>query len=128
MLVIGIFLLIFSRQIIGLYLNLDDPVNAEAISVAVSIVSIAALGQILDALQRTLYGALIGLQDTGVPMLLGTASYLGVGLTTSYLLGFQQGLGGMGVWIGFYTGLAAAAIVFFWRFWRIMSRKALYVK
>lgn len=46
MLVTGIFLLIFSRQIIGLYLNLDDPVNAEAISVAVSIVSIAALGQI----------------------------------------------------------------------------------
>lgn len=128
MLVTGIFLLIFSRQIISLYLNLDDPVNAEAISVAVSILSIAALGQILDAVQRTLYGALIGLQDTGVPMLLGATSYLGVGLTTSHLLGFQQGLGGMGVWIGFYAGLAAAAIVFFWRFWRIMSRNALYVK
>ncbi|NJN91951.1 MAG: MATE family efflux transporter [Leptolyngbyaceae cyanobacterium SL_5_14] len=123
MLVTAIALFTLPRQIIGLYLNLDDPVNAEVVTVAVSIMSVAAFGQILDGVQRTANGILQGLQDTHIPMLLGTVSYWGVGLTTSYLLGFHTSLASVGVWVGSYTGLAVAAIAFVWRFWRIMLKK-----
>lgn len=127
MLVTAIALFTHPRQIIGLYLNLDDPINADVVVVAVSIMSIAAFGQILDGVQRTANGILQGLQDTRVPMLLGTVSYWGIGLTMSYFLGFHTSLGGMGVWIGSYTGLATAAIASIWRFWRIMKQKSLHV-
>lgn len=123
MLVTAIALFIYPRQIIGLYLNLNDPANADVVTVAVSIMSIAAFGQILDGVQRTANGVLQGLQDTRIPMLLGTVSYWGIGLTTSYLLGFHTSWAGVGVWVGSYTGLAAAAIAFVWRFWRIMLKK-----
>jgi MATE family multidrug resistance protein len=123
MLVTAIALFIQPRQIIGLYLNLDNPINADVVTVAVSIMSVAAFGQILDGVQRTTNGILQGLQDTRIPMLLGTVSYWGIGLTTSYLLGFHTNLAGVGVWIGSYTGLAMAAITFVWRFWRITSKQ-----
>jgi MATE family multidrug resistance protein len=125
MVVPAIVLLTHPRQIIVLYLNLNDPVNVDVVTVAVSIMNIAAFGQILDGVQRTANGVLQGLQDTRVPMLLGTASYWGIGLTTSYLLGFHTSLAGAGVWTGSYIGLATAAVLFVWRFWRIISKKSL---
>jgi MATE family multidrug resistance protein len=122
MLVTAIALFTHPHQIIGLYLDLSDPANATVLNIAVSIMTVAAFGQILDGVQRTANGILQGLQDTRIPMLLGTAAYWGIGLTTSYVLGFHTSLGGTGVWIGSYTGLAAAAIAFLWRFWRMVSK------
>jgi MATE family multidrug resistance protein len=124
MTVTAIALFTHPQQIIGLYLDLDNPVNADVLEVGVSILTVAAFGQILDGVQRTANGVLQGLQDTRIPMLLGIFAYWGVGLTTSYLLGFHTGLVGTGVWIGSYTGLAVAAIAFIWRFRMLMlSRK-----
>ena len=123
MLVTAIALLAYPQTIIGLYLDLSDPTNANVVSIGISIMTVAAFGQILDGVQRTTNGILQGLQDTRMPMLLGTISYWGVGLTTGYLLGFHTNLGGMGVWIGGYTGLAVAGIAFVWRFWKILPKK-----
>ncbi len=123
MLITGIALFAYPRQIVGLYLNLNDPVNAIALDISVSIMKIAAFGLILDGVQRTANGVLQGLQDTRIPVLLGTVAYWGIGLTTSYLLGFYTPLSGVGVWIGTYIGLAAAAIAYLWRFQRVMSQK-----
>lgn len=63
------------QQIIGLYLNLNDPANANVLSVGVSIMTVTAFGQISDGVQRTANGILQGLQDTRITMLLGTAFY-----------------------------------------------------
>ncbi len=123
MLVTGIALVTHPQQIIGLYLDLNDPANANVLSIGVSLMTVAAFGQILDGVQRTANGVLQGLQDTRIPMLLGTAAYWGVGLTTSYLLGFHTNLAGRGVWIGTYIGVATAAIAFIGRFWGIVSKK-----
>jgi multidrug resistance protein, MATE family len=123
MLVTAIALFTYPRQIIGLYLDLSDPVNAEVVATGVSIMMIAAFGQILDGVQRTANGILQGLQDTRIPMLLGIVAYWGIGLTTSYLLGFHTSLAGAGVWIGSYTGLAAAAVAFLLRFRMLMSKR-----
>lgn len=128
MVVTAIALFTHPRQIIGLYLDLNDPANADVLSIGVSIMTVAAFGQILDGVQRTANGVLQGLQDTRIPMLLGTLSYWGIGLTTSYLLGFHTNLAGTGVWIGSYTGLATAAIAFILRFRKIvLQQKSVYV-
>lgn len=122
-LIAGIVLFVYPRQIIGLYLDLNDSTNANALNISISLMRIAAFGLIFDGIQRTTNGVLQGLQDTRIPVLLGTVAYWGIGLTTSYLLGFHTSLAGLGVWIGAYVGLASAAIAYLWRFQRVMLEK-----
>lgn len=125
MTLMAIAVLIFPQQIIGLFIDLRDPANANVLSIAVPMLFVAALGEIVDGVQRTANGVLQGLQDTRVPMLLGFLAYWGAGLTSGYLLGFQFGLGGVGLWIGQSIGLAIASIAFIWRFRKLSSRKQL---
>lgn len=121
----GIALFTYPRQIVGLYLDLNDPANENALEISILLMKLAAFGLILDGLQRIANGVLQGLQDTRIPVLLGTIAYWGIGLTASYLLGFYTPLSGVGVWLGTYIGLAAAAIAYLWRFWRIVLKKSL---
>ena len=51
-------------------------------------------------------GALRGLRDTRVPMLLAAVGYWAIGLPVGLLLGFPFGLGVSGIWIGLAGGLA----------------------
>ncbi len=117
----AIALLLFPRQIIGLYLDINNPENARAISLATSLLKIAAISQILDGVQTTAAGALRGLQDTRVPMLLSLFAFWGVGLVSGYVLGFPLGFGGVGLWWGQLIGVAVAAGLFVWRFQKLMS-------
>ncbi|MBW4641281.1 MAG: MATE family efflux transporter [Gloeocapsa sp. UFS-A4-WI-NPMV-4B04] len=121
MTIMAIALLIFPRQVIALYLDVDNPENARVISLATSMLTIAALSQILDGVQTTAAGALRGLKDTRVPMLLSFLAFWGVGLTSGYLLGFKLGFSGVGLWLGQLLGVAVSAGVFVWRFRRLMS-------
>lgn len=116
MTLMSIALLIFPRQVVGLYLDLSKPENANVLALALPMLTVAALIQVLDGLQKTTMGALYGLQDTRVPMLLSLPAFWGVGLTSGYLLGFPLGLGGVGLWLGQSIGVAIAAIIFVWRF------------
>lgn len=121
MTVMAITLLLFPRQIIGLYLDTNNPENKNAIALATSMLSIAAISQILDGVQTTAAGALRGLQDTRVPMLLSLLAFWGVGLVSGYVLGFGLGFGGVGLWWGQLVGVAVAAGLFVWRFQRLIS-------
>lgn len=119
----AIALLLFRQQTIGIYLNVNDPAAIAVINLAMPMLAIAALAQLLDGIQRVAMGALYGLQDTRIPMLLSLATFWGVGLTSGYVLGFPLGLGGVGLWIGQSIGVAVAGIIFLWRFHRLTSRK-----
>ncbi|MBF2034324.1 MAG: MATE family efflux transporter [Leptolyngbyaceae cyanobacterium T60_A2020_046] len=118
-----VLLLVFPRVIIGFYIDVNDPSNADLIQAGVALLMVAGYGQVLDGVQRTLNGVLHGLQDTRAPMVIGTLGYWGVGMTTSYWLGFHTPLAGVGVWLGSYVGLAVAAIALLWRFSTLMPRK-----
>lgn len=117
----AIILLIFPQQVIALYIDIDNPKNAQLIFLATAMFRIAALSQILDGVQTTAAGALRGLKDTRIPMLLSFFSFWVIGLATGYLLGFYWGLGGVGLWLGQLTGVAVSAGAFIWRFRRFMS-------
>lgn len=112
-------LLLFPHQAIGLFLEVSDPANAQVVTLATSLFSIAALSQILDGVQTTAAGALRGLKDTQLPMLLSFLAFWGVGLTSGYSLGFWLGLGGVGLWLGQAIGVAVSALLFSWRFHRL---------
>ena len=117
----GIMLLTYPEKVIGLYLDVNDPENANILKITTSILTVAALVQVFDGVQKTTMGALYGLQDTRIPMLLNIAVFWGVGLTTGYLLGFHFGFGGVGLWIGQSIGVAFAAGIFIWRFRKLIA-------
>ena len=110
------------RAVISLYLDLSDPANAEVIALAVTLLGVAAVFQFFDGVQVAANGALRGLKDTRVPMLLAFVSYWLLGLTTGAALGFGAGLGAPGLWWGLVLGLAAASVLLSVRFYRNVGR------
>ncbi len=97
------------RVIVSIFIVLDNPDNARVVEFAVAFLAIAALFQIFDGLQAVGQGALRGLKDTRVPMLIAAFGYWAVGFPTSALLGFAVGLDGVGIWLGLALGLAVVA-------------------
>lgn len=119
----AIALLVYPQQVIGIYLDIRQPENANLLKLAVPMLAVAALSQFLDGVQKTAMGALYGLQDTYAPMLLSLLTFWGVGLTTGYLLGFSFGFGGVGLWIGQSIGVAIAGVIFVWRFHKLTTQR-----
>lgn len=118
--------LVFPKQIIGIYLDVNNPDNATLVTLALPLIIIAGIAQVLDGFQKAVYGSLQGLQDTQVPMMLNVLGYWGVGLSVGYFLGFYLHQGGVGLWIGQSVAIAVVAGLFMWRLRRlILTRKFL---
>lgn len=101
---------IFAQNIAELYTT-----DLRIISIASTLIIIAALFQFSDAIQITCSGALRGYKDTKVPLLLVFIAYWVVGLPTGYLLGktdlITSPMGPKGFWIGLLIGLTIGAIL-----------------
>lgn len=124
MLAMGLVMWTMPTPIIALYLDIYDVQNTAVVMQAEALLAVAAMFQLVDGIQVAATGALRGLQDTRVPLLVGVLSYWGVGLGSGYWLGFRLGWGSVGLWWGLALGLLVAAIVLTWRFNRI-SRQPL---
>jgi multidrug resistance protein, MATE family len=110
---------IVPEAVIALYLDVHDPASRDVVAMAVGLLGIAAVFQIFDGIQVSAAGALRGLKDTRIPMVIGFVSYWLIGLTAGVALGFGLGIGAKGLWWGLVLGLAAAAILLSWRFNRM---------
>ena len=75
-------------------------------------------------MQAVAAGALRGLKDTRVPMLLAALGYWGLGMPIGLLLAAGAGLGPAGLWVGLAAGLGGVAVLMLRR-WRRMSRHSL---
>ncbi|PZO59899.1 MAG: MATE family efflux transporter [Phormidesmis priestleyi] len=117
-------LVIIRPVMIGLFIDLQNPQNAPVIELAMNLLLVSAIAQMIDGVQRVTMSALYGLQDTRVPMILSAIAFWGIGLTASYILCFLFNWGAVGLWIGQYTGVAVAAVIFVWRFHRLTRRLA----
>lgn len=93
--------------------------DLEVAALAVSLLSIAAVFQLFDGVQAAAAGALRGLKDTRVPMLIGAVSYWAVGLSAGAGLGLAAGWGARGLWWGLTLGLAVASVLLTVRFRRL---------
>lgn len=104
------------RPIVSLYLDVSAARNATVVETAVALLGIAAVFQVADGIQVAASGALQGVKDTRVPMLIALSTYWGVGLSTGYVLGLQWEWGAAGLWWGLVVGLSTAAVVLSLRF------------
>ncbi|GBE92623.1 MATE family efflux transporter [Nostoc cycadae] len=122
MAIAGLIFWLVPKLVVSLYLDVDNPNNQDVIALAMKLLAVAAIFQIVDGIQVTAAGALRGLKDTRIPMLIGVFAYWCVGLLTGYALEIWFGLGALGLWWGLAIGLASAAIVLSWRFNILSSR------
>src|SRR5260221_1457301 len=79
-------LTLMPRPLLGFYMDVNAPENVDAVTVALTLLPIAALFQLVDGLQVTTIGALRGLKDTRVPMVICGLGYWLAGLGSGVLL------------------------------------------
>jgi multidrug resistance protein, MATE family len=112
-----------SRHLVfAFYLDAADPSYDQVVGLGVDLLLIACVFQMFDGAQVVAAGALRGLKDTHVPMLLGAFGYWGLGMTVGVTLAFGAGLGPAGLWWGFVAGLSTMSILLSLRFRRLMGR------
>ncbi len=101
-------------------LYIDDP---EVVSMAASLLIIAALFQLSDGAQVAGLGVLRGMEDVKVPTLVTLVAYWVLGLPLGYFLAFELGMAEKGIWYGLLIGLSITAILLFYRFHALSKRR-----
>jgi MATE family multidrug resistance protein len=109
--------------VVDLYIDVNNPAHTAVVDLAKTLLGVGAIFQIVDGIQANAAGALRGLQDTRVPMLIAIVSYWGVGLCSGLILSRQFGLNGVGLWWGLALGLMVASVVLTLRFHRLTQPK-----
>jgi MATE family multidrug resistance protein len=101
-------------------LYIEDP---EVISMAASLLIIAALFQLSDGAQVAGLGVLRGMEDVKVPTLVTLVAYWVIGLPLGYFLAFELGMAEKGIWYGLLIGLSITAVLLFYRFHVLSKRR-----
>ena len=101
-----------------------DATTHGATELTAALLLVGATYFVTDAIQTIVAGALRGLNDTRVPLLLAAVSYWLIGFTLACILGFSTSLGAVGVWIGLSCGTAVYAAALILRFRRLANRFA----
>ncbi|NNF35631.1 MAG: MATE family efflux transporter [Saprospiraceae bacterium] len=107
----AILFIIFRHFLPTLYINDDIVINY-----ASTLLILAAIFQIPDGVQVTALGALRGIQDVKVPMIITFISYWICGIPVSYIAAITLGYEHIGVWIGLIIGLSVSAVLLTHRF------------
>jgi multidrug resistance protein, MATE family len=107
----AVIFILFRNNLPAFYIK--DPT---VISIASSLLIIAALFQIFDGTQAVGIGVLRGLTDVKWPTLITFIAYWVIGLPVGYILAFHYNLGVQGVWIGIMSGLVTSAVLLTLRF------------
>ncbi len=116
----AILFLVLHQQLPKIYLDYSDVTNGEdnqeVLVIASKLLLVAAIFQISDSIQVVVLGALRGLQDVKIPMVLVFIAYWIIGFPMSWYLGKATMYGSVGIWIGLLAGLTAAAVLLYLRF------------
>ncbi|MFC0676594.1 MATE family efflux transporter [Lysobacter korlensis] len=109
----GTALLLGNEFVVGFYTQ-----DAAVAALAATLLLYAAAFQFPDGIQVLSAGALRGLRDTRVPMVLAGLAYWGIGMPLGAGLGLGLGWGPTGMWLGLIAGLSVAAVLLGSRFLR----------
>lgn len=103
------------RLLVSIYIDVDAPSEAAVVALAVQYLAVAAVFQLFDGAQAVAAGALRGVQDTRVPMVIAGVGYWVAGFGIAILLGFGAGWEGVGIWTGLAAGLVVVSALLLWR-------------
>lgn len=110
LLIVSIF--IFApTQLAGLFLKGNEQDYQGIMQLAISFLLISALFQCFDGIQSIANGALRGLKDTFIPMLISIGCYWCLGMGSAYYFAFYTHLGPVGIWYGLTLGIFSIAII-----------------
>lgn len=112
MLVCALFFLLTGRQLVSGF-----AANPEVIALGAQLLVVAAIFQLFDGAQVIASGALRGMTDVKVPMVITFIAYWVIALPGGYWFGVQGAYGPLGIWAALAAGLAAAALLLIWRFY-----------
>ena len=118
----GLLFAIIPTTLASIFLDKAGKDSAAVLAIAGPFVVIAGIFQLVDGLQAIAAGLLRGLKDTRIPMILALISYWPIGFLCAWFFAFPADFGGVGVWFGFVSGLAAAAVLLNWRFYRLVTQ------
>ncbi len=116
----GVLFALVPTTLASIFLDKAGADSAAVLAIAGPFVVIAGIFQLVDGLQAIAAGLLRGLKDTRIPMVLALISYWPIGFFCAWVFAFPAGFGGIGVWFGFLSGLAAAAVLLNWRFYKLV--------
>lgn len=119
MAVTGLVLAWQQPRIVAWFLSPHDEHYSAISAVTAKLFLILAVYFVFDGLQAIATGALRGLKDTYVPMLICIAGYWILAFPTSLLLAYGMGMGVVGFWIGYALGLSGAAVALVYRWWQM---------
>ncbi|WP_372621047.1 MATE family efflux transporter [Falsiroseomonas sp.] len=111
----------FGAVIVWAFLHSANPGAAETARLAATLLVLAGLFQLADGVQAVAAGALRGLKDTAVPMLLAGFGYWVAGLPLGLMLAFPGGFGAPGLWVGLAVGLFLVAGLMLHRWVRLSA-------
>jgi len=98
--------LLFPREILQIYTR-----DARVVTIGIGLLFLAAAFQLFDGIQTVATGALRGIGNTRVPMLINLAGYWLFGVPLGYLLCFRFRLGVYGLWCGLTLALIVIALL-----------------
>lgn len=117
---LALFFVLFRHWLPDLFLDTSDMQNAQDIAFVIAnatqLLLIAGIFQIPDGIQITALGALRGLQDVKVPMIITFVAYWLIAFPISFYLGLFTPMKNLGIWTGLMIGLTCSAVLLLWRF------------
>jgi MATE family multidrug resistance protein len=117
----GAIILLFTDQLTLLFIGDANP-DAGAIMPLVGVLNLILVAfLVFDGFQTVASGALRGLKDTRMPLLIGIFSYWMVGFPVAVAAGFWLGIGPAGIWLGMLAGIGMVAILLIYR-WHLQTR------
>ena len=92
--------------------------DTRMIEIGVGLLGIAAAFQLFDGTQAVVTGALRGIAETRMPMIVNIVGHWVLGLPVGYTLCFRFAWGVSGLWMGLSIGLVVAALVLTAVWWK----------
>jgi MATE family multidrug resistance protein len=105
------------RQIMNVFTR-----NTDVISLGIRLLAVAACFQLFDGIQTVATGALRGIGETRIPMLVNLCGYWAIGLPIGYLLCFNLHQGAYGLWWGLTIALILIALILLYTWHRKSER------
>ena len=101
----GLFFIFGSHMLVGFFLDLSDPANADILTLCGTLFIIASAFLLFDGLQAIASRVLRAMKDVFMPMWIAALGYWVLGIGSGYIFGFEMGYGPQGIWWGLAFGL-----------------------